>query len=114
MRKKSVLLVSLLLGGCDITASQERATDANICTNYGFKPGTNEFAQCRMSRDQQRQVAYRTMIDQNARSSQAAADEQLRTLQENNERFRQNTTSRPPINCTTIPIGGGMSSTNCY
>jgi hypothetical protein len=107
------MLLALLLCGCDVTASQERATDANVCANYGFKPGTPEFANCRMSRDQQRQAAYSAVIDQSIRNNQAEADRQIQQLQENYRQYRQNN-SRPPINCTTIGLGGGMASTNCY
>jgi hypothetical protein len=98
-----VLLLALLLGGCDVTASQERATaervDAAGCASYGLKYGSPEYAQCRMSKDQQRQANYRAAIDQSFRNNQAVMDQQSQELQQNAQRFRQNT-SQQPMNCT--------------
>lgn len=109
----ALLTAALVLGGCDLTASQERATadrtDNAECTGYGLKYGSPEYAQCRMSRDQQRQANYRAAIDQNFRNNQAVTDQQIQNAQQ----LRQNN-SRQPINCTTLALGGGMASMNCY
>ena len=61
---KALLLVVFcaLASGC--VSDQERAVqaqniaeaDAEACSFYGFKPGTPEFSQCRMARDQHRQA----------------------------------------------------------
>jgi hypothetical protein len=96
------VLLALLLGGCDLTASQERETDANICTNYGFRPGTTEFAQCQMSRDQQRQANNRALIEQIARNNQQPAYQVVPAP-----------TARPAVNCTTLALGGGLAQTTC-
>ena len=61
---KALLLVVFcaLASGC--VSDQERTVqaqniaeaDAQACSFYGFKPGTPEFSQCRMARDQNRQL----------------------------------------------------------
>ena len=61
---KALLLVVFctLASGC--VSDQERVVqaqniaeaDAQACSFYGFKPGTPEFSQCRMARDQHRQA----------------------------------------------------------
>jgi hypothetical protein len=43
-----------------IAARQE--TDRNRCINYGFEEGTDAFAQCRMTLDQQRQAIAAQML----------------------------------------------------
>jgi hypothetical protein len=104
--KRMVLLLALLVGGCDLTASQERATaeraDDAGCASYGLKYGSPEYAQCRLSKDQQR------------RANQAAAVGQVnRNNQETANQLQPAPTVRPSVNCTTIGMGGGISSTNC-
>ncbi|ANW04977.1 hypothetical protein [Bradyrhizobium icense] len=110
---RAVPLLALLLGGCDVTASQERATADRVddagCASYGLKYGSPEYAQCRMSKDQQRQANYRAAIDQSFRNNQAVADQQLQQLRHNQQQLR----SSSPTNCTTMALGGGMYSTNC-
>lgn len=96
---KRAVLLALLLGGCDVTASQERATDANICAGYGFREGTAEFAQCRMARDQQRQAAGMAMVNQINRNNQESAAAMERSL------------ARPTINCTANTFGNQTQTT---
>jgi hypothetical protein len=43
---------AMLLGGC---AAQRAARDDSKCQGYGFKPGSEGYAQCRMTRDVERQ-----------------------------------------------------------
>lgn len=97
---KRAILLALLLGGCDVTASQERATDANVCAGYGFRDGTAEFAQCRMSRDQQRQAAGMAAIEQINRNNRENAAAMERSL------------AQPTINCTAN-TSGNQTQTTC-
>lgn len=48
-----VLCAALLLGGCFANRQQIEAEQIDRCTSYGFKPGTEGFANCRMSADMQ-------------------------------------------------------------
>ncbi|PTM39747.1 hypothetical protein [Bosea sp. 124] len=41
----AALALSLLAGGC-ITIEERRALDAEQCRGYGFRTGTDAFAQC--------------------------------------------------------------------
>lgn len=101
---KRAVLLAIMLGGCDVTASQERATaervDTADCSNYGFRPGSVEFAQCRMSKDQQRQAGYRAAIDQTDRNNRETAESLERML------------IKPTINCTGVS-NGNTTSTTC-
>jgi hypothetical protein len=48
-----------LLAACvspEQQAQQRAATDQNQCSNYGFAVGTDAYAQCRMTIDQQRRA----------------------------------------------------------
>ncbi|WP_247513359.1 hypothetical protein [Bradyrhizobium sp. 157] len=100
---KKAILIAVLLGGCDLTASQERATaeraDNAQCSNYGLKPGTAEFAQCRMSMDQHRQARVGAALQQIDRNNREAADYNERRL------------ARPTINCTGTTTGNTTNTT---
>jgi hypothetical protein len=106
--KRIVVLLALLVGGCDLTASQERATaeraDDAGCLSYGLKYGSPEYAQCRLSKDQQRQAKQAAVLRQVIRNNQETAN-QLQPAPV--------PTVRPSVNCTTIGMGGGISSTSC-
>jgi hypothetical protein len=54
-----------------IAARQE--ADRNRCINYGFQEGTESFAQCRMTIDQQRQAAAVAMMQSSQANSAAIA-----------------------------------------
>lgn len=50
-------LVALLLGGCVSSAEMARINaenDIERCAGYGFKPGTDAFAGCRLELDRRR------------------------------------------------------------
>jgi hypothetical protein len=52
---KWVVLVSCLgLAGCGPSRSEIASADTERCSSYGFQPGTEAFANCRMSADLQR------------------------------------------------------------
>ena len=50
-------LLAWLLAGCAAgpTPEQQREADRQRCTDYGFAPGTDRFAQCMMRTDERRQ-----------------------------------------------------------
>lgn len=45
--------VPLVVAGC-VSAEDQRAMDQDKCASYGYRPGTNRFADCMMDQDQQR------------------------------------------------------------
>src|SRR4051812_48864414 len=95
------ILIAPLLGACDLTASQERATaaraDDGVCTSYALKLGSPEYAQCRISKDQQRQNHEAALVNQVIRNNQRASDS-----------LTLAPIPKPSVNCTTTSFGGGM------
>lgn len=53
MRFLLIAIVPLALAGC-VSAKDQRTSDQDKCASYGYRPGTNGFANCMMSRDEQR------------------------------------------------------------
>ena len=54
MKRGALLIfVCALLSAC---ASEPQISDADACISYGAQPGTTEYFQCRMAKDQQRQA----------------------------------------------------------
>ncbi len=53
MRYLLIALVPLAVAGC-VSAEDQRAMDQDKCASYGYRPGTNRFADCMMDQDQQR------------------------------------------------------------
>ena len=55
--------MSFFLSSCMMNAAEQRAAydreDHNKCIGYGFKAGTNEYANCKMSLDQMRSETQR-------------------------------------------------------
>lgn len=56
--KKIILITGLItvLSGC-LSPQQIRQQQAQTCAGYGFKPGTNQFAQCMMAQAQKAERA---------------------------------------------------------
>ena len=77
------------LGGCLMTRSDELRADADLCRSYGFRDGSQEMANCRMQRDQQRQALVGQII------------------------ANQNQPSRSATTCTTGPGYGNTVTTTC-
>ncbi|SFU22285.1 hypothetical protein [Mesorhizobium sp. YR577] len=48
-----IALVPLAVAGC-VSSEDQRAMDQDKCASYGYRPGTNRFADCMMDQDQQR------------------------------------------------------------
>jgi len=98
-----VALVALLLSGCTtLSPAEVAAQDQDTCANYGFKPGTDAFAQCRL------QLAEGHHID-DVRQRAAIADS-LQQMSNNLEANR-------PRTCNANTFGSGYSSSTtvtCY
>lgn len=63
MTLRLALAISLaLLSGC-ASPEQTAAVDNDRCASYGFTPGTDAYAQCRMQLDSDRRTRRRAAID---------------------------------------------------
>lgn len=49
----AALLVAIALAGCK-SAAEQKADDRKTCEGYGYKPGSDDFARCMMTIDQNR------------------------------------------------------------
>lgn len=94
-----VCLFAFALAAC---ASQQQlmVNDDAKCRGYGFQPGTDGYAQCRMAQDTSRQ----------RRRQQALQDMGDAVEQAGNSFQRQ---PPPSLYCTSVASGKVMS-TNCY
>jgi hypothetical protein len=102
MKLLVLLALTLLLSACMGRSPVERRAEAqNACTRYGFKPGTDQYAQCMMQLDL-------IMQEQDADRRQALA-EGLRRMGENarNNRVTCNTSA-------SVYGNFGNSTTTCY
>lgn len=54
----AALALTITAGGC-ITAQEQRALDAEKCRGYGFRTGTDPFAQCLQAIDLNRSANMR-------------------------------------------------------
>jgi hypothetical protein len=98
--RKSVLLLFLLAGCVDQQAARERvlSSQAQNCSDYGFKKGTDAFAQCMQTGINERRRAAVAFLA----SRPVANPVYLPPLQTSH-----------PINCTSSAIGAQIS-TSCY
>lgn len=79
MRKlAAITFLALTLSGCqqiaDLRAqraAERAAKDAEVCTGYGFKVGTDAYAQCLQNRDDQRRADQRTAAAAATRANQS-------------------------------------------
>lgn len=83
------------------------AGDDQRCQSYGAAPGSPSYVQCRMAADQQRQAAIAQLAG-NMRAQEIQRNEQFQRDQRAYQSY-----PRPAVSCTTMAMGGGMSSTNC-
>ncbi|HYE01178.1 MAG TPA: hypothetical protein VEH84_17470 [Alphaproteobacteria bacterium] len=76
--KRLIPLLPLLAGCVDpeLLMRQQRAADHAACVDYGFRPGTDAYANCRMQVDQRREE--RSFQEDLARQAESA--EQQRRL----------------------------------
>ncbi len=56
------LILAASLGGC-ITPAEQRAADEGRCRSYGFRPGSDPFANCLMEVDLDRSAARRSRLE---------------------------------------------------
>jgi hypothetical protein len=57
----AALGVALFAGGC-VTIEERRALDAERCRGYGFRTGTEAFAQCMLDIDLDRSASRRALV----------------------------------------------------
>jgi hypothetical protein len=101
MRSWSLLIATAVtLTGC-ANAGQLAANDDDKCQSYGFAPGTQGYAQCRMSMDASRQQAASAAIAGLANGMRSVGNAYA------------NMPVQRPIQCNTIALGGGMSTSTC-
>jgi hypothetical protein len=98
--RKSVLLLLLLAGCVDQQAARERllSSQAQNCSDYGFKKGTDAFAQCMQTGINDRRRAAAAFFARRSVTSPVS----LPPLQ-----------SSRPINCTS-GAAGTITNTSCY
>jgi len=60
----SLLAVAFVLSSCQ-TAEEIRASDEARCGGYGFRRGTENFANCLMNQDLSRQADQRAFMESN-------------------------------------------------
>lgn len=74
-----LLLVACALSGCK--------TDADVCAGYGMQPGSQEFGQCMMQRQQMKMQVMQMYMNNQAQQQQnqnLLYQQQMRTIEQNN------------------------------
>lgn len=51
---KMLIVAAMLLAACAQIREARQARDADACASYGFRPGTDGYANCLMQRDNAR------------------------------------------------------------
>jgi hypothetical protein len=58
-------LLTLVIAGCvSMTPEERRALDSQTCSSYGFRRGTDAFANCLLNLDLDRRAASRAQFEQ--------------------------------------------------
>lgn len=100
------LMLSMTLASCASmsgpTSAELDAQDVATCSGYGFKIGTDKFAECRMQLDGERRAGDQAM------AAAMLSRPQLPTYSPYLVPM-----PRRPVNCTSMPIGN-MVNTSCY
>lgn len=88
--------------------------DANQCTSYGFAPGTDGYANCRMGLDQGRQQRRDAVIGAIIQNNQHTSDMQQQNLNAEQRALSAAAQSAQPrsTNCTTT-YSGDQAYTHC-
>ncbi|MEO5806009.1 hypothetical protein [Devosia sp.] len=106
---KSALIVGMIavLAGCTASAERKMFAEADVktCTEYGFKPGTDSFGQCRLQLDGRRDAAY-AQIASNIGSAPVPTFTPLMAPQSVQAPNRN-------VSCTSNRVGNTVQ-TNCY
>jgi len=59
------MLLTILITGCvSMTPEERRAIDNQTCSSYGFRRGTDAFANCLLNLDLDRRAASRVQFEQ--------------------------------------------------
>jgi len=109
MKRAISLLIILLFSGC--------ASIQEICTGYGFTPGTTEFANCNMSEMNSRRQAWQNFnnqLQENNRQYQRSLDQIYNNNSNSYSNSFQDNTIRLETNCHTSPDYGAGTYTSCY
>jgi len=96
---KRALVLGLLLGGCQFTASQEREADAQGCSAY-YRSGTPAYEQCLVRADQDRQARGAAAMGQIQRNNREANEYIARTVV-------------PPTTTCNSVVNGNTINTAC-
>jgi hypothetical protein len=57
------IVLPVILGACTtVTPEQQRAADEATCRSYGFRKGTDSFANCRLQLDLDRRAGRRAAL----------------------------------------------------
>ncbi|TPN48230.1 MULTISPECIES: hypothetical protein [unclassified Mesorhizobium] len=84
MRYLLIALVPLAVAGC-VSTEDQRAADQEKCASYGYRPGSNSFADCMRDQDEQR------------------ADDQRRTMNDLERQDRRDRKRRNDLQSTASP-----------
>jgi hypothetical protein len=98
----TVMVFVAILAGCGPTKQELAVRDMSECRSYGFKPGTDGFAQCRFGKDVDRSR-------ENQRRAEVVAEGFRRGMNDIAEGQRRAAQAYRPINCTTLGV-----HTTCY
>jgi hypothetical protein len=90
MRLYILALGALTLVGC-VTPQELAREDHDRCTGYGFQPGSETYAQCRMT------------LDTNRQASEQAAFMAYFAMQQ----------QRPPMAIAPMPVPAPVRTTSC-
>jgi hypothetical protein len=100
-----LFVTAVTLAGCP-NAAELAAADDNTCRGYGYIVGTDQYAQCRERQDLARQQAAAEGLDR-LNNALAAANGAYANAPP------PPPTLPPQVHCTTVGLGGGMSTTDC-
>jgi hypothetical protein len=109
MRKILIVAALLPLAGCmsgPATPAQMAQMQAT-CSGYGYRQGTDAFADCVARMDQSRLATNQMRAQTIGDGFQRAGDSYTRAAQ-------QPIYTPRSVNCTSRNLGGGTVSTNCY
>lgn len=101
---------ALALAGC-ATSEELASRDDAACTSYGYRVGTDGYANCRLSMDQQRQARRQAAL----MNMSASMQQQAAIAQANAAAYRPQPIQLPQhtnTNTTCMGLGSNMVSCN--
>jgi hypothetical protein len=115
-----LLAAAACLAACN--SADQQKVDMQVCSGYGFKPGTSDYANCMMQTAQQRQAqqaasqlqqSYNNMVAQQAqkdRDAQAPAQQAQQDAAHQAEIQRMMNSSSPSFIPTSASSGSGVTT----